>query len=146
MDGLTLVQEARAAGLNLRADGGRLVIRGPRSAEPMALLLIERKSEILSVLSRAGDSPPESPYGWRIYSKLLGEEVWLVENDADATSLEAELVAERDQRPVFTVPEVEQLAEMGLEDAREAGRVLARVKRTIPGWRLNLSGRKLLDG
>ncbi len=33
MDGLTLLTEARAAGLAVNALGGRLVVRGPRRAE-----------------------------------------------------------------------------------------------------------------
>lgn len=36
MDGLTLLAEARAAGLEVRAEGDRLVIRGPRKAEALA--------------------------------------------------------------------------------------------------------------
>ena len=33
MDGLTLLAEAGAAGLTILADGDRLVIRGPKSAD-----------------------------------------------------------------------------------------------------------------
>lgn len=38
MDGLTLIREARSAGLKLTADGDKLVIRGPRQAEAVAAL------------------------------------------------------------------------------------------------------------
>ncbi len=111
----------------------------------MARLLLERKAAVLEAL--APDPALQSkPYALASHSRLLDAELWLVENDADATILEAELVAERDQRPVFTVPEVERLAQMGLQDAREAGRALARVKRTIPGSRLTPSAGELLDG
>ena len=34
MDGLTILNEARAAGLEIKVDGDRLVVRGPRSARP----------------------------------------------------------------------------------------------------------------
>lgn len=50
MDGLSLLAEARAHGLKVRADGDRLVIRGPRQAEAVAKRLLERKREILEAL------------------------------------------------------------------------------------------------
>ena len=43
MEGLILLAEARAAGLKVEADGGDLVIRGPRSAEPIVRRLLEHK-------------------------------------------------------------------------------------------------------
>jgi hypothetical protein len=46
-----LLRQAQAAGLRLRADRGRLVIRGPRSAEPIALALLDRKADVLDVLA-----------------------------------------------------------------------------------------------
>lgn len=50
MDGLSLLAEARANGLKVRADGDRLVIRGPRQAEPIAKRLLERKREVIEAL------------------------------------------------------------------------------------------------
>ena len=50
MAALKLIEEARSAGLKLRAEGDRLVIRGPRSAEPLAQALLDRKAEILPFL------------------------------------------------------------------------------------------------
>lgn len=50
MGTLTLIEEARSAGLKLQAEGDRLVIRGPKSAEPLALALLDRKAEILPFL------------------------------------------------------------------------------------------------
>ena len=41
-----LLAEARAAGLRLRTDGERLVIRGPRVAEPIAKALLAHKATI----------------------------------------------------------------------------------------------------
>jgi hypothetical protein len=41
MDGLMLLRRARDAGLVVTAEGDKLVIRGPKRAEPVALLLIE---------------------------------------------------------------------------------------------------------
>ena len=51
MDGLALLRAADAAGLTVNVDGGRLVIRGPRSADATARALIERKPEIVTLLS-----------------------------------------------------------------------------------------------
>jgi hypothetical protein len=61
MDGLTLLRRARDAGLNVAADGDKLVIRGPKRAEPVARLLIEHKPEVLATLV-----PTQSPaQQWR---------------------------------------------------------------------------------
>jgi hypothetical protein len=46
MDGLTLVEQARVAGLTVRADGGRLVINGPRRTASVARLLIAHKPDV----------------------------------------------------------------------------------------------------
>ena len=63
MDGMTLLEEARAAGLTVLADGTRLVVRGPRAAEAMARRLLERKVEVLAALAapiaaRSAGQPP----------------------------------------------------------------------------------------
>src|SRR5262245_42120474 len=57
MEGLTLLREARAAGLSLARDGDELVIRGPKRAEPVALKLIARKPEVIRALSNASGWP-----------------------------------------------------------------------------------------
>jgi hypothetical protein len=51
MDGLTLLRRARGAGLAVVADGDKLVIRGPKRAEPVAPLLIEHKPELMPALA-----------------------------------------------------------------------------------------------
>ena len=51
---LALLEEARAAGLTVEARGDRLVIRGPRSAGPLARTLGESKAEILAILGDQG--------------------------------------------------------------------------------------------
>jgi hypothetical protein len=53
MDGLTLLRRAHDAGLAVAAEGDKLVIRGPKRAEPVALLLIEHKPEVLATLAPA---------------------------------------------------------------------------------------------
>jgi hypothetical protein len=57
MGALKLIEEARSAGLKLRVDGDRLVIRGPRSAEPIAKALLDRKKEILPFLQEQRAAP-----------------------------------------------------------------------------------------
>ena len=56
MVGLTLLKAAHAAGLAVRADGSRLVVRGPRRAEPLAKQLLENKAEVLDVLADGGSA------------------------------------------------------------------------------------------
>jgi hypothetical protein len=52
VDGLMLLQEAYS-GLAVAAESGKLVIRGPKRAEPVARRLIERKPEVLAALNEA---------------------------------------------------------------------------------------------
>jgi hypothetical protein len=63
VDGLSALAEARAGGLTVRADGGRLEILGPKAAEPLALRLLTSRTEILAELAAAGPatSPGPSP-------------------------------------------------------------------------------------
>ena len=53
MDGLILLIEARAAGLIVLADGDRLVIRGPKSADAVARRLLAHKAMVLAALTFA---------------------------------------------------------------------------------------------
>lgn len=50
MDGMTLLQEARAAGLTVTRDGDRVRIEGPRAKNALARRLLERKSVIMHAL------------------------------------------------------------------------------------------------
>jgi hypothetical protein len=54
MDGLTLLRRARDAGLKLEAAGDKLLIRGPKCAEPVVKLLAEHKTEVLAALALPG--------------------------------------------------------------------------------------------
>ena len=70
MDGLALLREAESAGLKVHAEGDKLVVRGPKSAEPIALRLIEFKTAVLPLVAGGAqehaitnwlrDHPPES--------------------------------------------------------------------------------------
>jgi hypothetical protein len=69
MEGLTLLREARAAGLSLARDGDELVIRGPRHAEPVARMLLSRKPEVIRALVDATGWPArhrEALTHWRV--------------------------------------------------------------------------------
>jgi len=55
MGGVKLLEEARAAGLRVRAEGDRLIVRGPKSAEPVAKALLAKKAEVLALLHRQPD-------------------------------------------------------------------------------------------
>lgn len=47
---VSLLAEARAAGLEVRLEAERLVVRGPRSWEALAERLLARKGEVLAAL------------------------------------------------------------------------------------------------
>jgi hypothetical protein len=53
MDALTLLDQAREAGLAVACDGDKLLVRGPRGAEPVVRQLAEHKAEILTALAEA---------------------------------------------------------------------------------------------
>jgi hypothetical protein len=48
-----LLAEAAVAGLSVSAEGGRLVVRGPKGAERLARLLLEHKEELLHLVPQA---------------------------------------------------------------------------------------------
>jgi hypothetical protein len=48
---LTILQRARLAGLSVRAQGDRLLVRGPRRLEALARELIDRKGEVMAALA-----------------------------------------------------------------------------------------------
>jgi hypothetical protein len=58
---VTVLAEARAAGLDIRAEPGRLVVRGPRSLEAVAQRLLERKSDVLALLAAE-----DANVAWRV--------------------------------------------------------------------------------
>ncbi|MDP9356400.1 MAG: hypothetical protein M3R02_14165 [Chloroflexota bacterium] len=58
---LTLLTEARAAGLEVRLEAGRLVVRGPRSGADLAHRVLARKREVLIAL--AGE---DAEVAWRL--------------------------------------------------------------------------------
>lgn len=47
----TLLTQARAAGLMVRTDGERLIVRGPKQQSHLATVLLNHKAEVLALLS-----------------------------------------------------------------------------------------------
>ena len=93
MDGLMLLRRARDAGLAVTAEGDKLVIRGPKRAEPVALLLIEHKPKVLAALVPAERAAQRwrDAYAARISHWFLrGRRLW---QDAEALAY-AELLYE----------------------------------------------------
>jgi len=81
MDGVTLLRRAREAGLAVATEGDKLVIRGPRRAGPVALLLLAHKPAVIAALAadwRARHREalaywgalmaPGRPHGWPVAS------------------------------------------------------------------------------
>ncbi len=56
MGAVSLLQEAEAAGLAVRVDGDRLVVRGPKSAGAIAERLLDHKAEVIEALSAEWDA------------------------------------------------------------------------------------------
>ncbi len=56
MVAVNLLQEAEAAGLSVRVDGDRLVVRGPKSAADIAERLLDRKAEVIEALAAEWDA------------------------------------------------------------------------------------------
>ncbi len=52
MDGLTLLRQARAAGLTVTVNGNQLVVRGPRNAAATAKELLTHKPAVLEILNQ----------------------------------------------------------------------------------------------
>jgi hypothetical protein len=79
MDGLTLLRHARDAGLRVEAAGDKLLIRGPKGAEPLVKLLAKYKADVLEALGAGATPPnrsnvgPQSPWFERAISVAEGE-------------------------------------------------------------------------
>jgi hypothetical protein len=58
---VTVLTEARAAGLEIRAEPGRLVVRGPRTLETVAQRLLKHKAEVLALLAAE-----DADVAWRV--------------------------------------------------------------------------------
>ena len=54
MDPVTLMHQAREAGLTVIKRGQRLIVRGPTDAEGLAALLLENKASVMQMLAQTG--------------------------------------------------------------------------------------------
>ena len=51
MDAITLLRRAQGVGLRVERAGDKLIVKGPRQAEPVVRLLAEHKAEVLAALA-----------------------------------------------------------------------------------------------
>lgn len=120
MDGLTLVQRAKVAGLRLAVADGRLVVQGPRGAEPIARELLAHKAEILAVLE-AAPPPPDPTLAVAPCAACAGIVFWRSFDDLRLHCAACVDCPEaRDARWYTTVPADNLLAELADPDARAA--------------------------
>jgi hypothetical protein len=52
MDAIALLRRAHEVGLRVEPNGGKLMVRGPKKAEPVVKLLAAHKAEVLAALAR----------------------------------------------------------------------------------------------
>ncbi len=81
-DAKILLDRARAAGLRVTAKGNHLVVRGPRTSEPLALQLLDAKPIVMPLLTasrpRRRSAPPlraplqPCPCGSRAFTLAAG--------------------------------------------------------------------------
>lgn len=65
MDSLNLIEQARVAGLEIRRDGERLVIRGPKEAEEAANLVLANKDAVIEDFCfECGEFVDRTGIGW----------------------------------------------------------------------------------
>jgi hypothetical protein len=101
MDAMSLLAKAKGRCLDVRAEGDKLVVRGPRSAEKLALQLLDRKPEVLPLLARQDTTAPdrrEAPkWAVRVRSDALGVSLWVIEEGEPPPSFPSEHVRRLEQ-------------------------------------------------
>ncbi len=76
MDALILLRRAQEVGLRVKPAGDKLIVRGPRDAEPVVRLLAEHKAEVLAALAntaRSAEVSPPSPWFERVIPRAEAE-------------------------------------------------------------------------
>ena len=64
MDALALLHRAQEVGLRIEPLGDKLLIRGPKRAEPVVKLLAKHKAEVLAVLGHTVHESALAPVPW----------------------------------------------------------------------------------
>jgi hypothetical protein len=114
MDGLSLLTEALDGGLDVQADGERLVIRGPKQAEPLARRLLARKADVLAALMGNVEALDPDPAEFDV-DLGHGPEHWR-ERIVDRRGRKVRLLERLDPPPRFPGLDFETLPERGLGD------------------------------
>ena len=137
-----LMAQVRARGGELHAEGDRLLYR-PAQALSSELLsaLKAHKDELLDVLHGNLSDPTDGPVlaerlepvAWRLHSRLLNRELWLVRDERTADDLAAEFPGV----PVLRLDEVPILC----GKPPELVRAIVETKAQFPGARLVEEGR-----
>ena len=81
MDALALLRRAQEGGLRVHGDLGRLIVRGPGHLEPLALEVLQRRQEILALLS------PELSGLWPIATWPITAELFTVRTIVELLAL-----------------------------------------------------------
>src|SRR5262249_6425799 len=90
MDGMTLLEQARLAGLTVIVQGDKLLIRGPRRAGPLAEQLLAHKGEVIDALAAASLTPADLPADWHA---VWDERAAIMEYDGGLPRERAEALA-----------------------------------------------------
>ena len=85
MDGLTLLRQARAAGLTVTTDGAALKVRGPRKAEALVRQLLANKGAVLEAL--IADLPADWHFLWDERAAIMEFDGGLPRERAEALAL-----------------------------------------------------------
>jgi hypothetical protein len=113
MDGMTLLHEARAAGLVVSVEGDTLKIRGPRRADPVAQKLIAHKPVVVNALQAETlpdlplaitpqDLPPEWHFLWDERAAIMEYDGGLNKEHAEAEALKDILRQMKEKKPPCT--------------------------------------------
>jgi hypothetical protein len=93
MDSLTLLEQARSAGLTVIVRNDKLVVRGPRQFSALAEQLLSHKTEVLNALALESFRPADLPAQWHF---LWDERAAIMEYDGGMHRERAEFLALKD--------------------------------------------------
>jgi hypothetical protein len=90
MDCLSLLEQARSAGLTVIVQDDKLVIRGPRRVRALAEQLLAHKDEVMNALAMESLTPADLPADWHF---LWDERAAIMEHDGHLPRERAEALA-----------------------------------------------------